>query len=141
MSTDLFLDGQSWEGDHMAGPDQPEAPTAVHAHLGDVLLLEVRNDSHMAHPFHLHGFSFQPVAYTHKNVGDDDAEATTATTWPAGYDEYLDTVNLPGDTSALVRVSLADPVGNRAAVGRWMRHCHILQHGENGMMSELIVEP
>jgi hypothetical protein len=38
MSTDLFVDRESWEGDHMGGPGQPEAPTAVHATLGDTLL-------------------------------------------------------------------------------------------------------
>jgi FtsP/CotA-like multicopper oxidase with cupredoxin domain len=141
MSTDLFVDGVSWEGDHMGGPDQPEAPSAVHADLGDVLLWEVRNESHMAHPFHLHGFSFQPVSYTRYHV-DEGAEfetAASATTWDVGYDEFEDTVNIPGETSVLVRVELADPLGTGAAAGRWMRHCHILQHGENGMMSELIV--
>ena len=67
--------------------------------------------------------------------------ATISTTWDVGYDEFEDTVNLPGDTTVLLRVALADPAGNGGAAGRWMRHCHILQHGENGMMSELIVEP
>ena len=143
MSTDLFVDGQSWKGEHMGGPSQPEAPTALHATLGDVLLWEVRNESHMAHPFHLHGFSFQPVAFTRFEV-DEDAEEfapTAMTTWEVGYDEYEDTLNLPGDTAVLVRVALEDPVGNGGGAGRWMRHCHIFQHGEAGMMSELIVAP
>jgi FtsP/CotA-like multicopper oxidase with cupredoxin domain len=97
----------------------------------------------MAHPFHLHGFSFQPVSYTRFEVDEEDAEfaPTAATTWSLGYDEYEDTVNIPGDTSVLLRVALLDPVGNGAASGRWMRHCHILQHGEAGMMSELVVAP
>jgi FtsP/CotA-like multicopper oxidase with cupredoxin domain len=143
MSTELFIDGQSWRGDHMGGPGQPEAPTAVQANLGDVLLWEVRNESHMAHPFHLHGFSFQPARFTRYHV-DEDAEfetATSATTWDVGYDEFEDTVHIPGLSSVLLRVALEDPVGNGAAAGRWMRHCHIMQHGENGMMSELVVAP
>ena len=25
--------------------------------------------------------------------------------------------------------------------GRWMAHCHILEHAELGMMSEIVVDP
>lgn len=136
MSTQFFVDGESWHPDHMRGPEQPEAETAVRARLGDTLLWEIENESEMAHPFHLHGFSYQPVSFVRT-----DEEAGTVTTWDLGYDEFEDTTNIPGTTSLLLRVRLDDPVGDGGGAGRWMRHCHILQHGENGMMSELIVEP
>jgi FtsP/CotA-like multicopper oxidase with cupredoxin domain len=136
MSMTLLVDGAEWRDDMMGGPEQPEAPTAVHARLGDVLLWELRNDSHMAHPLHIHGFSFQPIEYVQR-----DEEGAELATWAWDYDEYLDTILLPGDASVVVRMALADPVGDGSAAGRWMRHCHILQHGENGMMSELVVEP
>jgi FtsP/CotA-like multicopper oxidase with cupredoxin domain len=38
-----------------------------------------------------------------------------------------------------ILLPLLDPVGDGGALGRWMRHCHILQHAEGGMMSELVV--
>ena len=136
MTTELFIDGVSWEPDHMAGPTQVEAPSAVHARVGDTITWEVRNESGMAHPLHIHGFSYQPISFTRT-----DEEAGTVTTWDLGYDEFEDTTLIPGETSLLLRMRLDDPVGNGGAVGRWMRHCHILQHGENGMMSELVVDP
>ncbi len=136
MSTELLLDGGEWMEDMMGGPSQPEAPTAVRARLGDVLLWELRNDSHMAHPLHVHGFSFQPLYSLRR-----DEKAASVTIWAPEFDEYVDTILLPGETSVFVRMPLADPVGGGAAAGRWMRHCHILQHGENGMMSELVVDP
>jgi FtsP/CotA-like multicopper oxidase with cupredoxin domain len=135
MSTELYLDGRSWVPDH-GGPTQPEAPTAVHARLGDTIRWEVRNDSAMAHPMHLHGFSYQPLSFSRT-----DEAAGTVTTWDLGYDEFEDTTVVPGHTSLFVRFRLDDPVGDGGALGRWMRHCHILQHGENGMMSELVVSP
>jgi FtsP/CotA-like multicopper oxidase with cupredoxin domain len=136
MSTELHVDGAAWMEDMMGGPTQPEAPTAVHAQIGDVIEWELRNESHMAHPLHIHGFSFQPISYAHV-----DEESGTVTSWDVDHDEHVDTILLPGDTSVFVRMAIADPVGGGAAAGRWMRHCHIFQHGENGMMSELVVDP
>ena len=136
MSTELYVDGAAWMEEMMGGPSQPLAPTAVHARIGDVIAWELRNESHMAHPLHIHGFSFQPISYAHV-----DEEAGTIASWDVGYDEYVDTILLPGETSVFVRMALADPVGGGAAAGRWMRHCHIFQHGEAGMMSELVVAP
>jgi FtsP/CotA-like multicopper oxidase with cupredoxin domain len=136
MLSEFYVDGESWHGDHHAGPSQPEAPTAVHARLGDKIVWEVRNETEMDHPLHIHGFSYQPFAWF-----QDDEEAGTRTTWPLGTDEFEDTTAIPGETSLLLRMELADPVGDGGALGRWMRHCHLLQHGENGMMSELVVGP
>ncbi len=39
---------------------------------------------------------------------------------------------MPRDTTRLIAV----PIG---ATGRWMYHCHILEHAERGMMGELEV--
>lgn len=136
MTTALFVDGETWMADHDVGPSQPEAPTAVHAKLGQTIDWEIRNDTEMGHPLHIHGFSYQPLSF--RRV---DEENDTVTTWTPGYAELEDTTLLPGETSLFIRMRLDDPVGNGGGLGRWMRHCHILQHGENGMMSELIVEP
>jgi FtsP/CotA-like multicopper oxidase with cupredoxin domain len=45
-----------------------------------------------------------------------------------------DTVLLPGLTNIDIIAWLDNP-------GRWMAHCHILEHAELGMMSEIVVTP
>jgi FtsP/CotA-like multicopper oxidase with cupredoxin domain len=141
MTTWFGMNDVSWHPDHHAGPDQPEAPNAKHAQLGDTLQWEIRNTSGMSHPYHLHGFSMQPYAWVQcadpHAVGSDGTAARVDWTYP----EWEDTLLLPGHSSVFVRVVLADPAGDGSAAGRWMQHCHILQHGENGMMSELVVRP
>jgi FtsP/CotA-like multicopper oxidase with cupredoxin domain len=135
MTGELYIDGQNWRPTEM-GPESPQAPSARHAALGQTLWWELRNESHMSHPVHLHGFSYQPRTFVHT-----DEEAGTATTWSVDWDEFEDTTLLPGETAAFVLMPLADPAGDGRAAGRWMRHCHIFQHAEQGMMSELIVDP
>lgn len=136
MSTELYIDGQSWTPthDHSTHEPPPEAPTAVHASLGDTIVWEVRNDSGMSHPLHIHGFSYQPFSFSRT-----DEDSGTIVRWEPGDNEFEDTTILPGETTMWLRMRIDDPVGNGGAVGRWMRHCHILQHGENGMMSELVI--
>ena len=85
---------------------------------GDIAVWEIVNKSEMDHPFHLHGMSFQIL---------DDSLVVSRLGWK-------DTVNVPQDKT----VRLAVRYG---AVGRWMYHCHILEHAERGMMGELTVAP
>lgn len=87
---------------------------------GDVRVLEVSNESDMDHPFHLHGFFFQVLA---KN-GVPIAPERLAN---------KDTLIVPGKTSYKLVARFDEP-------GSWMYHCHILEHGEHGMMGELVVE-
>jgi FtsP/CotA-like multicopper oxidase with cupredoxin domain len=141
MNSWFGMNGADWHPDHMLGPDQPEAATAKHARLGDVIRWEVRNNSMMAHPYHLHGFSYQPyqmIWWPDPEDPESDGTAVRAD-WP--HDEYEDTTLLPPFTSVFFRVALADPAGDGSGAGRWAQHCHILQHGENGMMSEIVVQP
>ena len=62
--------------------------------------------------------------------------------------EFVDTVDIPPHTSLFYRFVVTDRPGYGAAVGSmegggalgdWVFHCHIFQHGENGMMSFLRV--
>ena len=69
------------------------------AHIGDVLELTVRNETNAAHPYHLHGFSMQPVRMT-------DNSGTTLYDWD--YDEFLDTIDVQGMQSYVFRVRLDD---------------------------------
>ncbi|HLA29733.1 MAG TPA: multicopper oxidase family protein [Pseudomonas sp.] len=89
--------------------------------LGEVELWEISNDSHMDHPFHIHGCQFQLIEHELNGVKT-----------PAPYRAWKDTVNLrPKET---VRVKMAQPFK-----GLRMLHCHILEHENQGMMATLEV--
>ena len=137
----FYIDDSSWTPQADGGPDQPEAPTSRHATIGDTIVWEVRNSTAMAHPFHLHGFSYQPIAYLMHGEEDHDAteEVDTLRRWDVDWVELEDTTHIPANSSLLFHVEIADPHGDGGAAGRWMKHCHIFQHGESGMMSELVV--
>lgn len=148
MSTEFAIDDVSWALEHTGGPSQPEAPSAKRAAIGDVIQWEVYNSTSMAHPWHLHGFSFQPVAFLrHDGEGHEEEEKApgpeeqTYTRWAVEQNEFMDTVLVPPHTAVFYNVVLEDPNGDGGAAGRWLKHCHIFQHGEGGMMSELIVTP
>ncbi len=130
-------------------------PTSRYAHIGDLLHLTVQNQtggmSGLAHPFHLHGFSMQPVAMIDGNG-----------THNFNYNEFLDTIDVYSGQTYVYNVLLEDrprfcdqssgnppttgPVlgpcitaTNGGALGRWLFHCHIAAHGVLGMMGEVVV--
>ncbi len=127
MSTWFGMDGVSWS--HAHGPEAPLAPTARVARIGDVVSLDVHNTTGMTHPWHLHGFTAQPRSLTFA----DGARHT----FPPG--EWEDTVAIPAGATLRAIVPVRDPAGDGSAAGRWLEHCHLLQHGERGMMSEWMV--
>ncbi len=86
---------------------------------GETAIWSVKNDTEMDHPFHLHGMFFQ--------VLDVDGQAPEHSGWK-------DTVNVPQKKTLRFAVRYGSP-------GRWMYHCHILEHAERGMMAELILSP
>ncbi len=134
--THFAVDGEAW--DLQAGTIELPglSPTARVAQLGDTVMFEVHNHTEMHHPFHLHGFSFQPVRFMEMNHDEGHMVG-----WPVQNTEFIDTIDIPGHTSFIGKVRLDDPAGGDQAAGRWLFHCHILQHGERGMMSELVVSP
>jgi FtsP/CotA-like multicopper oxidase with cupredoxin domain len=81
-------------------------------------LIELRNISQTAHPFHLHGQTFEVL-----NIDGDT---------PA-YRSLEDTINVAPYT--IVRLGLLPD-----NPGDWMAHCHILPHA-HGMMTVLHVGP
>ena len=93
--------------------------TPVRGAVDEVEVWEVENLAEMDHPFHLHGMSFQTI---------DDAGSLTE---PRG---WKDTINVPQQKTVRFAVRFGAP-------GRWMYHCHILEHAERGMMGELEVAP
>lgn len=89
--------------------------------LGAVELWEIRNDSHMDHPFHIHGCQFQVVE--HELAGQ---------IIPEPYLAWKDTINLR--PQEIVRIKMVQPFK-----GLRMFHCHILEHENQGMMATLSV--
>lgn len=90
----------------------------VQASLGATEIWEIENLVGMDHPFHLHGYRFQLL----------DRNGV-----PEPYRCWKDTVNVPKHESARFIVRYDDHPG------KWMFHCHILDHEDHGMMGILQV--
>ena len=88
--------------------------------LGATEIWQIENVVTMDHPFHLHGFQFQ--------ILDRDGV-------PEPYVSWKDVVNVQKHQIVRVIVRFDD------FPGRWMFHCHILDHEDHGMMGILEVRP
>jgi FtsP/CotA-like multicopper oxidase with cupredoxin domain len=104
------------------------------AAVGDRLELTVTNTTNAHHPFHLHGFSIQPL----------DLTKSGSPTYTFPYHEFKDTVDVPKGYTLRFRLRLddrplMDGVTSGGAAGRWVFHCHIFFHAVFGMISELNV--
>ncbi len=88
------------------------------AELGATEIWEIENLVGMDHSFHLHGFPFQVV--------ERDGEPVNEPVWK-------DVVNVPK------RSTLRFVVRFDRYPGKWMFHCHILDHEDAGMMGVLEV--
>lgn len=89
--------------------------------VGEVERWQVFNDSHMDHPFHLHGTQF---IVTERRQGEQ------ALLEP--YAAWRDTINLKPYETIYFLVRQDQP-------GIRMFHCHILEHEDLGMMANLLV--
>lgn len=92
----------------------------VSSAVGATEIWEVENLVGMDHPFHLHGFQFQVL----------DRNGV-----PEPYRSWKDVVNVPKHESVRFVVRYDD------YPGKWMFHCHILDHEDHGMMGVLEVKP
>jgi FtsP/CotA-like multicopper oxidase with cupredoxin domain len=90
----------------------------VSTKVGATEIWEIENIVGMDHPFHLHGFHFQ--------VLERDGV-------PEPYRSWKDMLNIPKHSSARIIVRYDD------YPGKWMFHCHILDHEDHGMMGVLEV--
>jgi FtsP/CotA-like multicopper oxidase with cupredoxin domain len=118
--------------------DEPHIGSSRYAEEGKVLELTIEDKTGAHHPFHLHGFSFQPIKLDGAPYGPGGEDYA----WP--YPEYRDTLRIPPHKRLTFRVRLdprplADGVTPGGALGRWLFHCHIFFHHANGMVSELVV--
>ena len=87
--------------------------------VGATEIWEIENVVGMDHPFHLHGFQFQ--------VLDRDGVKEPYLAWK-------DMLNIPKHSTARIIVRYDD------YPGKWMFHCHILDHEDHGMMGVLEVK-
>jgi FtsP/CotA-like multicopper oxidase with cupredoxin domain len=90
----------------------------VSARLGATEIWKVENLVGMDHPFHLHGFQFQVIE--RNGV-------------PEPVRRWKDTVNVPKHETVRFIVRYDN------YPGKWMFHCHILDHEDHGMMGILEV--
>jgi FtsP/CotA-like multicopper oxidase with cupredoxin domain len=81
-------------------------------------VIELRNISQSAHPFHLHGHAFEVLAVNGV---------------VPSYRVFEDSFDVK--PYSIVRLGL---LPNNP--GEWMAHCHILPHAEGGMMTMLMIE-
>ncbi len=98
--------------------------TAAHDYIervpqGRPVRITLRSDVSPEHPFHLHGQFFQIVA-----------PQSRARLEPG----LKDVVLVRGAEPVTILSYFENP-------GRWMVHCHISEHAERGMMSEIMVLP
>ena len=129
-----------------------DSPVPLYHQLEQIVLGRIKNETGAHHPFHLHGFSFQPIAmYDFPGFPNPPPDAGDPGTmiYEYDYNEFVDTVIIPADHTVKLRVRLDDrrrtlgpwkgwPGG---AIGRWLFHCHIFFHAHLGMISELVVLP
>ena len=91
----------------------------VSAKLGATEIWSIENVVGMDHPFHLHGFQFQLL--------DRNGVPERDRCWK-------DTVNVPKHETVRFIVRFD------AHPGKWMFHCHILDHEDHGMMGVLEIK-
>lgn len=84
---------------------------------GQRIVLEMTNQTMMAHPMHLHGHHFQVIGINGKQMNG----------------AVRDTVLVPPMTTVIVAFDAGNP-------GRWPLHCHNLLHMATGMMTEVVYD-
>jgi bilirubin oxidase len=89
----------------------------IRARLGSTEIWTIQNVVGMDHPFHLHGFHFQVL---------DGQRAQPVLGWK-------DSENVPKHSSIRIVLHFDD------FPGKWMYHCHIFDHEDEGMMGILKV--
>jgi len=91
--------------------------------LGDLEEWRLFNPSQELHQFHIHQTDFQVVAINGK---------------PVPFTGYRDNVFIPARGSITLRIPFRDPV----MLGKFVYHCHILEHEDGGMMQVIqVVRP
>jgi suppressor of ftsI len=88
--------------------------------LGSIEEWTIRNSSEELHVFHIHQLPFQVISENGR---------------PVPFGGLLDTVSVPIHGEVKIRLAFTDPI----IVGRFLFHCHILEHEDKGMMAQIEV--
>jgi len=88
--------------------------------LGSIEDWTIRNSSEELHVFHMHQLPFQVLSINGK---------------PVPFNGLRDTIDVPIHGEVRLRMAFTDPL----IVGRFMYHCHILEHEDKGMMAQVEV--
>ncbi len=110
---ELVQAGRFWAMNGTVPTSMTEPEPLLSLPLGSSQVLEMANLTAFPHPIHLHGHVFQVVSINGK---------------PLENRPWRDTVLLWPDMTAEIAFVADNP-------GRWMFHCHILEHQESGMMA------
>jgi FtsP/CotA-like multicopper oxidase with cupredoxin domain len=106
------INGEAWPaGDHSRIP-----PPLARLALGRSYVFALTNTSRLLHPIHIHGYTFKVLRSDQRSI-------------PVHHADTL--IVQPGET-----VEVAFVADNP---GRWMFHCHVIEHQETGMMGYLDV--
>jgi FtsP/CotA-like multicopper oxidase with cupredoxin domain len=156
LGINQVLGEHDFSGDYTLAPRPgvPNPSSTRWAKLGDTLELTVTNMTGAHHPFHLHGFSIQPISLTNTMSGPPPAPNGGGDKSPGignpynfNYPEFRDTIDIPPGYTLTFRVRLddrfqMDGVTPGGGLGRWVFHCHIFFHASFGMISEFdVVNP
>jgi suppressor of ftsI len=106
----FFINGQYFDGKKLH----------TRVKLGNVERWTIRNTTREWHVFHIHQVQFQVVEVDGK---------------PVPFDGYRDVVNIHEKGSVTVII----PFDDQRTAGRYVYHCHILDHEDRGMMAMIQV--
>ena len=113
---DLVRQGKAWSINGVAAHGHVMDPIIVLERYR-TCILNIKNDTAWPHPMHLHGHTFKVLSYNQI---------------PLQHQPWQDTVLIEaGDTCRIAFVA-DNP-------GKWMFHCHILEHQAAGMMAVIEV--
>lgn len=143
--TNMLIDNTAGHFEDPGGDNYQEVEhleSSRYAKLGDLLELSIQNVTTIHHPFHLHGFFVQLCKMESIEGEYPDAKVVDLLhTWD--HNEFVDTFNVPPFTRITFRVKLNDKPKRDGSpgggIGRWLHHCHIVNHAASGMISELVV--
>jgi len=147
LPTDTAFNGPGQNGTIVRhndkGPFQDTYNNTRYVRVGDIIEWTVETTTSLAdHPWHMHGFSFQPIKMELKQ-----ADGTYITLYEWDYVEYLDVIYVPVYHRVTYRFVVEDrpfidsnnKLFPNGSIGRWLAHCHVFKHAKKGMMMEFIV--
>jgi len=137
--------GPSLDGEQVfwmpTGPFQPTPDNTRYVTAGDVVEWTIETKTASAdHPWHIHGFSFQPIRI------ELDTGGGYVTLYDWDFVEYVDSIYVPARHRVTYRFLVDDRMyigednvqSPNGVLGRWLAHCHITKHATRGMMTNFI---